>query len=229
MIRAVIFDLDGTLADTEPLHLDAFNAVLRERGIEIARDDYFARLVGLNDHDCFALVLTERGARAGENEIAGLIARKSAAYMKMLAGRDVLFPGAARFVRQCAERFPVLVVTGTLRAEAELILRGTGLHDAFLDIIAAEDAARGKPAPDGFIAALGRIGFLLRQREPVMAAECLVVEDTRAGIEAARGVGMRVLALCHTAPAAALAGADVVYESFLEIDLDAVLRLFARG
>jgi HAD superfamily hydrolase (TIGR01509 family) len=229
MIRAVIFDLDGTLADTEPLHLDAFNAVLRERGIEIASADYFTRLAGLNDHDCFALVLTERGAHPGENEIAGLIARKSAAYMKMLAGRDLLLPGAARFVRQCAERFPLLVVTGTLRAEAELILQSAGLRDAFLDIIAAEDAARGKPAPDGFIAALGRIGFLLRQHDPVKVTECLVVEDSRAGIEAARGAGMRVLAMCHTASAAVLAGADIVCETFLEIDLDAVLRRCARG
>ena len=134
--------------------------------------------------------------RANEH-VAGLIARKTVVYQAMVAERDVLYPGAANFVRDCAQRFPLMIATGTLRAEAEAILRRAGLRELFLDIIAAEDVERGKPEPDGFIAALGRIGFLLRQRDPVLADECLVVEDTQAGIEAAHRAGMKVLALCH--------------------------------
>jgi HAD superfamily hydrolase (TIGR01509 family) len=228
MIRAVFFDLDGTLVDTEPVHLAAFNAVLRERGLEIARADYFARFVGLDDRDCFAAVLREHAIEPVGGLIAELIARKSEAYLRMIAGRDLLFPGAADFVRRCAARFPMMIVSGTLRAEAELILRETGLRDAFLGVIAAEDVERGKPAPDGFVAALGRIGFLLRQRDPVAPRECLVVEDTAAGIAAARAAEMKVLALCHTAPAQALAAADFVCRSFDEVDLDAILRGLAR-
>jgi beta-phosphoglucomutase-like phosphatase (HAD superfamily) len=98
------------------------------------------------------------------------------------------------------------------------------LRELFLDIIAAEDVERGKPEPDGFIAALGRIGFILRQRDPVMADECLAIEDTRAGIEAAHRAGMRVLAVCHTAPAADLAAADVVRASISGLDLDDVIQ-----
>jgi beta-phosphoglucomutase-like phosphatase (HAD superfamily) len=94
----------------------------------------------------------------------------------------------------------------------------------FLDVIAAEDVERGKPEPDGFIAALGRIGFLLRQRDPVLADECLAVEDTPAGIEAAHRAGMKVLALCHMVPAGDLAVADVVRASISNLDLDDVLR-----
>jgi beta-phosphoglucomutase len=224
MIRAVIFDLDGTLVDTEPLHFAAFNQVLRPDGIEIPLDEYSARLIGLNDRDCFATVLRENRKDPSDEHVAELIARKTVVYQAMVLERDVLYPGAAKFVRDCAQRFPLMIATGTLRAEAEAILRRAGLRELFLDIIAAEDVERGKPEPDGFIAALGRIGYLLRQRDPVLADECLVVEDTQAGIEAGHRAGMKVLALCHMAPASELAAADVVRKSISDLDLDGVLH-----
>src|SRR5208337_3431226 len=214
----------GTLVDTEPLHFSAFNQVLRPDGIEIPLDEYSARLIGLNDRDCFSTVLRESRKDAGNEHVAELIARKTVVYQAMVAERDVLYPGAAEFVRDCAQRFPLMIATGTLRAEAEAILRRAGLRELFLDIIAAEDVERGKPEPDGFIAALGRIGFLLRQRDPVLADECLVVEDTQAGIEAGRRAGMKVLALCHSAPAEAFAAADVVRASISGLDLDDVIH-----
>jgi beta-phosphoglucomutase len=229
MIRAVIFDLDGTLVDTEPIHFDAFNQVLRADGVEIDRGEYFSRLIGLNDHDCFATVLRERRKNASEEHLANLIARKTKVYQAMIAERDLLYPGTEKFVRDCAARFPLMIASGTLRVEAEAILRRAGLRDLFLDIIAAEDVAHGKPAPHGFVAALGRIGFLLRQREAVQPQECLVVEDTPAGIEAGHRAGMKVLALCHLRVAADLAAADVVRPSISGLDLDDVLRALSAA
>jgi HAD superfamily hydrolase (TIGR01509 family) len=224
MIRAVIFDLDGTLVDTESIHFAAFNEVLRAEGIDLASKEYFARFIGFNDHDCFAAVLRENGKDADESRIAELIARKTVVYQAMVAEREVFYPGAERFVRDCASRFPLMIVTGTLRAEAEAILRRAKLRDLFLDIIAAEDVERGKPEPDGFIAALGRIGFILRQRDPVLAEECLAIEDTPAGIDAAHRAGMKVLALCHVVSASDLASADVVRASIRDLDLDDVIH-----
>ncbi|MHB8383251.1 MAG: HAD family hydrolase [Candidatus Binataceae bacterium] len=140
---------------------------------------------------------------------------------------DRLYPGAAEFVRKCAERFPLMLATGAARHDAEDRLRHANLRDAFVDVLGAEDAERAKPAPDLFVATLGRIGFLLRQRDPVEPSQCLAIEDSIAGVEAAHRAGMFVLALAHTRACAALEAADFVRRSFAEVDLDAILRICA--
>ena len=108
-----------------------------------------------------------------------------------------------------------------------MILHKAGIRALFADIVAAEDVELGKPEPDGFNLVLGRLGYILRPHPPLLAAECLVIEDTAAGIEAARRAGMRILAVAQTVTASALTAADLVRPSLFETNLDEVLRWLA--
>ena len=173
-------------------------------------------------------MLREAGRTVNDETIRQLIEQKAAIYGRMIAIRDVIYPGAAEFVRRCAERFPLMLVTGTLRHEAEAILGGAGLRSLFLDVIAAEDVAHGKPAPDGFLAGLGRLGFILRPRPSIYADECLVFEDTVAGVTAARAARMHIVAFAHTATPAQLTDAELVRPAIGQANLDEILRHFSR-
>jgi len=146
------------------------------------------------------------------------------AYDAILSRPGSLRAGAEDFVRACAKRFPMLLIAPGSYADNRSSLAALGLTGLFLDILSEAEVEQRKPAPDLLIVTLGRIGFLLRDRNPVEPGECLVVDCSPAGIEAARRAHMRSLAIAHTVPAVALTSADFVRDSFLAIDLDEILR-----
>ena len=146
------------------------------------------------------------------------------AYDAILSRPGDLHAGAEDFVRSCAKRFPLLLTAAGGYEDNCRSLAALGLTPLFLDILSEVEVEHRKPAPDLLMATLGRIGFLLRDRNPVEPAECLVVDCSPAGIEAAGRAHMRSLAIAHSVPAAALTSADFVRESFLMVDLDEILR-----
>ncbi|HXG50880.1 MAG TPA: HAD family phosphatase [candidate division Zixibacteria bacterium] len=218
MLRAVIFDFNGVIVDDEPVHFELFREILGEEGIELTKERYYERYLGFDDRGAFAAAFRDHGRLLGGAELEGLVERKAARYRAAIRDRVVLFPGVRSLVEHLARRLPLAVASGALRHEIEGILAGTGLRDYFSAIASAEDVERGKPDPEIFLAALASLNRRL-EGAPILAADCVVIEDSREGVRGALRAGMKCVAVTNSHPASALAEAHAVVESLEKVDL----------
>ena len=210
--RAVIFDFDGVIADTEWLHFECFSRVLAEEGILISTQDHDQRFLGINDRAGFAKAFLEVSRPLPPEACGHLVERKSAYYRRRL-GEIRLFPGVADLLRALAARVPLGIGSGGRGEEIEAVLRAHGVRDLFEALLSADHVFRSKPAPDCFVQAMEALRQCAgRLAGRLGAQECLVVEDSVPGVEAAKAAGMRCLAVAHTFPKELLSQADRVVE-----------------
>ena len=219
-IEAVVFDFDGVLANSEPLHLRAYQEVLEDLGLRIERDEYYANYLGFDDTGAFKAIARAHGLEWTDHQVAALVARKAVVFDELLGSEDVLYPAAARCVARLASVMPLGIASGALRHEIEAILRGAGLDRHFRFIVASGDTPLSKPAPDPY-----RRAAELHGRA---AAACVAVEDSRWGIESAKGAGMACVGITHTYPAEELDPADTVIASLDEFTPDLIASLAKR-
>jgi len=219
-LRAVVFDFDGVIADSEPLHLRAFQDVLGEMGVTLTKDDYYARYLGYDDAGVFRVISGAHGGTAWTSEhVDALVARKAARMATLIEGESILFPGAADAIRRIAAAVPVAIASGALSAEIRRILDRERLTASFTAIVAAEDAAS-KPAPDPYLQAVVRIadaGY-----GPLDPGDCAAVEDSVWGLQSARAAGLRVVGVTSTYQASQLSDADLIVASLHDLTLDAL-------
>ncbi len=225
MLRALIFDFNGIIVDDEPIHFELFKRVLAEEGIGLTETDYYARYLGFDDRGAFATAYREHGQSLDEHLLARLIGRKAAYYQNEIRNNVRIFPGVEKLVAALAAKFPLAVASGALRHEIETILSTAGLLKYFGVIISAEDVNEGKPEPEVFLKALAHLNAWVDDGHPIVAAECLVIEDSKEGIRGARRAGMKCLAVTNSHPPALLSEATAVVKSLAEIDLPFLERL----
>lgn len=218
-----MFDFDGVLANSEPLHLRAFQEVLAAEGLALTERDYYARYLGFDDVAAFAAIAAERGREWSADHIAALVARKAVRLEALERDTSVLFPGAADAVRRAAAAVPVAIASGALGAEIRRVLDREALTVCFAAIVSAEDTAASKPQPDPYLRAVEHLRRATG--DTIAAAECVAVEDSRWGLESARVAGLRTVAVAQTYDRSALASADLVIDSIAELDLRALGRL----
>jgi len=224
---AILFDFNGVLVDDEHLHLAGFNAVLADFGVTLSPALYEARYIGFDDRGAFEAALRDHGHAAPDDVVRRLIADKARWYLARASTELRIFPGAAALVAACADRGPVGVVSGALRAEIELALGLMGVHDRVRCIVAAEDVTACKPDPAGYLAALDALtaqGISLRPDRVV------ALEDTPAGVRAARAAGLRVAAVAQSVPEAALreAGAQLTRPTVAALSPEILAALTAQ-
>jgi beta-phosphoglucomutase-like phosphatase (HAD superfamily) len=202
-IRAIVFDFDGVIANSEPLHFRAYREVLAHAGVTLDEKDYYARYLGYDDLGAFRQIGLDRAIAWSHSELAEMVQRKATLMEELERSHSVLFAGAADAVRRLAEARPLAIASGALRGEIERVLRREDLAKYFAAVVGAEDTPASKPAPDPYIRA---VELLSRVTGTVLnPAECLAIEDSRWGLESARTAGLRTVAVAHTYAAAALA------------------------
>jgi beta-phosphoglucomutase-like phosphatase (HAD superfamily) len=221
--RAVIFDFDGVIADTEPLHSRAFREVLAEEGIHLTDKDHTERFLGVNDRAGFAKAFAEASRELSPASIEALVERKSRCFQAGL-DRVPLFPGVLELVEGLSGRLPLGIASGGRGREIERVLDRHGLHARFQSLVSADEVPRSKPAPDLYLAAWQQLSARDGGgAQPLAAADCLAIEDSLHGIEAALAAGMRCVAVAHSYPAARLGRAGRVLDRIDELTPQAIL------
>ncbi len=216
-IKAIVFDFDGVLANSEPLHLQAFQAVLREQGVTLERDEYYQQYLGFDDVTAFRALSERRGLGWDEKAIAEILARKTVVMDEILESTDVLYPEAAPCIERLAAAMPLGIASGALRHEIEAILRRAHLEHHFKFIVAAGDTVSGKPSPYPY-----RRAARLHELDP---EQCVAIEDSRWGIESAKDAGLHCVGITQTYPARDLPGADAIIGSLDEFTVELFEKL----
>jgi beta-phosphoglucomutase len=218
-LQAVFFDFDGVIADTEPLHLRAYQAVLAGEGITLGHDDYYARYLGYDDVGLFQALAKDRGLTLSSEKIDDWVDAKSRIVEQMLSSGAILFPGAVDCVKMLAGHIPLAVASGALEPEIDLVLRHAGVRDHFVAIASASDGVRGKPEPDLYLLAIAK---LRAKADAVSPAACIAIEDSHWGLEAARRAGLRCVAVTNTYPATELGAADLVVDRLSDLTIQTI-------
>jgi beta-phosphoglucomutase len=232
MLRAIIFDFDGILVDSEPLIMRITQQMAAQEGWRVSEEEYYRDFLGLDDRGIIEHVYASRGLAIDAARRDELVAWKVRVYWDAIREGLPAQPGAVEFVRQVSGRYLLAIASGSLRPEIEHLLERLGLRQEFPVLISAEDTEQGKPDPEIYLKALAALRGLrptggegtrfLDRLDDLEASQCLVVEDAPAGIEAAHAAGMKCLALAHTRPAEMLGKADWVCRGFAEVDLATV-------
>jgi beta-phosphoglucomutase len=222
-LQAIIFDFDGVIADSEPLHLRAFQQVLAAEGIELSSADYYAAYLGYDDVGLLQALGRERRIPMTEERIAAIVVRKGAKLQEMMRSGHVLFPGAVEFIREAAAAVPIAIASGALREEITGIIEHAGVAPLFAAIVSSGDTPQSKPSPAPYMLAFDRLRAITgRDLDP---RRCVAIEDSRWGLESARGAGLRCVGVTNSYPSAELPGAELIADGLAALTIEALDRL----
>ncbi|ABB31582.1 HAD-superfamily hydrolase, subfamily IA, variant 3 [Geobacter metallireducens RCH3] len=218
MLSAVIFDFDGIIVDTEPLHYRAFQAILEPLGLGYAWEEYVNLYMGFDDRDAFREAFRVHGRTLNDHELELLIDRKAAAFQEIISSGVAPYPGVVELIRSINGTFPLALCSGALRCDILPILAGLGLSNAFDVMVTAEEVTASKPDPASYALAVERLAAAFVDRG-ILPGRCIAIEDTPAGIASATGAGIPVIAVTNSYPAEMLSGAVRVVDSLAGLAL----------
>ena len=201
-LKAVLFDFNGVIINDEPLHEKLIEQILIEENLRPIPGEFQQVCLGRSDRVCLTELLNRRGRVVSESYLIQLMQRKAQAYQQQLDSMQKLplYSGLDDLIFQVRSlHLKLAIVSGAMRSEIELVLNRASLAPHFPVIVAGDDITTSKPEPDGYLLAVER----LNQEYPdlqLQPSECLAIEDTPAGIQAAKRAGISVVGVANTYP-----------------------------
>lgn len=226
-LHAIVFDFDGVIADSERLHLRSYQEILAPEGITMSNEDYFNRYLGYDDVGVFKAVGRDHNVAMDDGRVSELIARKGQRYESLAAAGEMLFPGAADFIRSAvAASVPIAIASGALTHEIEDVLDRAGLLPLFPVIVGADQTEHSKPHPEPYQTAFDRLRT--HTGRDLVTWRSVAIEDSRWGLVSARGAELRCVAVTNTYSEAELrADAELVVPGLKALTLEALDALCA--
>ena len=213
MIKAILMDFNGVIIDDEQIQLDIIRGLLDADGVAITDEQYFANL-GMDDDSFVATAYELAGIAPETNRVLEISQQKTQKWREVIAREVPLFGGLEEFIRKMARQFELGLVSMAKREEIEFVLDLTGLRQCFSVIVSAEEVSNCKPNPECYRKAFQQIDLvrIAQGHLPMTHGECVVIEDSPAGVMAGRNADLPVLGVANTVPAAELrrAGAEWV-------------------
>ena len=207
MLNAVIFDFDGVIVDSEPIHYQAFQQVLEPHGKEFSWEEYRTCYLGFDDRDVFGKAIKTGRETMGPIDLKRLIAEKATAFQQIVHHTIIApFPGVVDLIQSLTGQIPIALCSGGLKGDILPILGMLGIENAFSTIVTAGDTRKSKPDPAPYLLAIRNLGVL-------DAATVIAIEDSAAGITSAKGAGLKVLAVTHSFDRKNLPESDSVTDS----------------
>ena len=202
MIKAVIFDFNGVIINDEPIHQQLIEEILLEENLVLKPGEYQQTCLGRSDRACLRDLLASRGRVADEDYLTKLQQKKARSYVEQIENLEELplYSGLNDFIFKIrSSNLKLAIASGASRKEIDLVLERAKLAEYFKIVVAADDITTSKPKPDGYLLTVER----LNQESPelnLQPSECLAIEDTLAGIQAAKAAGMKVVGVANTYP-----------------------------
>ncbi len=226
MLQVVIFDFDGVITDSEILHLRAFNRVLAQYGVEISTRDYYKEYLGFTDFDCFKVLINKKILHKPVGEIENLVKQKNQIFEELAKTEGQIIEGVRDFLQILKDNdITMAICSGALLPEIELILEQARLRDFFEVIVSAEQVKKGKPSPEGFLLVLQKLNQ--GRQNPIEANQCIAIEDSHWGLQAAKSAGMHTIAVTNSYEAEQLAMAEKIVARLDELSIGDLQQLCA--
>lgn len=229
MIRAILFDFNGVIIDDERIRLKTFGEVLSSEGISLSDEEYFSSL-GMDDAAFVCAAFARAGQSLSDEKVRAIIDREHELHRAIIKADLPVAQGVVTFIKAAARQFQLAIVSMAERSEIDHTLQLAYLSNVFSAFVSAGPGLKNKPAPDCYLLGLQLLNEHRRadRHLPLLARECLAIEDSPPGIEAACAAGMHTIGVTATVSEAELraVGAEVITFSLADWNVDAVHELF---